>query len=407
MLEQLEEKEKLRRSQTLNLIASENYASPEIRQALTSVFGDKYAEGAPGRRFYSGCEVADELENYTVELAKKVFGAEYVNVQPHSGSTANQIVYASQLEPGDTVLAMSMDAGGHLTHGSKVSLTAKIYNFVHYGLCPDTQTIDYDQIEALAKEHKPKLIIAGASAYPREIDFERVGKICKENSAIFMADIAHIAGMIAAGLHQHPLPHADIVTMTTQKTLRGPRGGMILAKAEHEKAIQRAVMPGVQGGPHLNSIKAKALMLENALKPGFNEYQKMIIDNAKAMANTFLEGGVKLVSGGTDNHLLILDVYEGGQSEHSMTGKEAEGVLAEIGIASNRNMIPGDTLGPFKTSGLRLGTPAMTTRGMTPDSAQQIADIIIQALRAKGSPDALSELAGKVKSLATSMPPPG
>lgn len=408
IVEQLEQKEKQRQAETVNLIASENYSSLLVRQAQSSFFGDKYAEGSPGSRFYSGCKVADELEEYTAELACKLFGAEYANVQPHSGSTANQIVYAAFLQPGDTVLAMSMDSGGHLTHGSKVSLTSKIYNFVHYGLDKKTQTIDYYQITALAEQHKPKIIIAGASAYPRFIDFEKIGQICKQNSAIFMADIAHIAGMVATGLHPNPLPHADVVTMTTQKTLRGPRGGMILSRPEFAKQIQRAVMPGVQGGPHLNTIAAKAVMLEEALEPQFQfkAYQQAVLDNAQAMAKTLLESDFKLISGGTDNHLLIIDVWQNGEKENSMSGKEAEKILASIGITANRNLIPGDSLGPLKTSGIRLGTPAMTTRGMTPETANQVGKIIAQALTGKKTTDELEQLSEHVKNLALSLPPP-
>lgn len=380
-LQELEQLELERQNSTLNLIASENYAWPEVRAALSSIFSDKYAEGSPGRRFYAGCKFVDELENYAAELACKLFGAEYANLQPLSGSAANQIAYAAFLKPGETILAMRMDAGGHLTHGSPLSLTAKIYNFVHYGLDPKTERIDYAELERLALEHKPKLILAGASAYPRQIDFEKIAAIAKTVNAFFMADIAHIAGLVAAGLHQSPVKFADVVTMTTQKTLRGPRGGIILAKAEHAAKIMRAVMPGVQGGAHFNSVMAKAAMLEKALEHEFKSYQLQILNNAKSLASELLAQGFKLLSGGTDNHLMIVDVYEDGKKPWSKNGQEAELLLESIGIIANRNVIFGDKLSPLISSGIRFGLPALTTRGLNVEQTKKIGQIIGRVLK--------------------------
>jgi glycine hydroxymethyltransferase len=394
-LQQLEQQEVNRRNETLNLIASENYAWPEVRAALSSVFIDKYAEGAPHRRFYAGCNGADELELYAAGLTCKLFGAEYANLQAHSGSSANQIAYAAFLVPGDRVLAMSMEAGGHLTHGSKASLVAQIYNFVHYGLDTQTETIDYQQLEQLAKRHRPRLIVAGASAYPRRIDFAKIAGIAQAVGAFFMADVAHIAGLIAAGLHPSPVGLADVVTMTTQKTLRGPRGGIILAKLEHAKRIERAVMPGVQGGAHFNTIMAKAVMLERALQPEFCAYQQQIVTNAQAMAEIFVQHGLKLISGGTDNHLILMDVYQGG----AKTGKAAEELLESIGITASRNLIPSDSLNPTVASGIRFGTPALTTRGMETTQAQELAEIIVAALQSSNAD--LKELAVQVQALAS------
>ncbi len=402
-LHRLEQKERERQKNTLNLIASENYAWPEVRRALSSIFGDKYAEGTIGKRFYAGCKVVDELEQYTVDLACKLFNAEYANVQPLSGAAANQIAYAAFLNPGDKVLAMSMKSGGHLTHGNKFNICAKIYEFIHYEVDSKTHKIDYNLLKDLAIKHKPKLILAGASAYPEIIDFQTIGKIAKSINAFFMADIAHIAGLVAAKLHPSPLPHADIVTMTTQKTMRGPRGGLILSHKHYATQIERAVMPGIQGGPHENSIMAKAVMLQKALSPEFRQYQQKILKNSKTMADTLKELGHKLITGGTKNHMLIIDVYQDGKSPHSITGKELETKLESIGIITNRNLIPNDTQSPFVTSGIRLGTPALTSRGLTSKMAQDIAIIISQTIK---KTSCLQELKKRVKSITTQLSTP-
>ncbi len=404
VFERLEILEKQRQEESINLIASENYSSFRVKQALSSIFGDKYAEGSPGKRFYAGCGVVDELEEYTSNLACKLFKAEYANVQPHSGSNANLVAYASQLEIGDKILAMSMKAGGHLTHGGISNLSSKFYNFIHYGLESKTQFIDYNQIEELAKKHNPKMILAGASAYPREIDFELISKICQKYNAIFMVDMAHIAGLVVAKLHQNPFDYADIVTTTTQKTLRGPRGGIIFSRRELSKSIQKAVMPGVQGGPHMNSILAKAVALQEAMSPDFCQYQRAVVENAKAMAKVFLDNGKVLISGGTDNHLIIIDVFENGCSKNSISGKQAEQLLESIGIVTNRNFITDDQLGPLVTSGLRLGTAAMTTRHMGLDEAEKIAKLIIIAIENRHQQAVLDELSCQIKLIAKALP---
>lgn len=404
MLERLELLEKKRQAESINLIASENYASARVKKALSSIFGDKYAEGNSGKRFYAGCGVVDELEDYAAGLACKLFKAEYANVQPLSGSNANQIAYASLLEPGDKILAMSMKAGGHLTHGCTANLNSKIYNFIHYGLEERTQFIDYNQIEDLAKLHQPKVILAGASAYPREIDFELISRICEKYNALFMVDMAHIAGLVAVNLHQSPFKFADIVTTTTQKTLRGPRGGIIFSRQELSKSIKKAVMPGIQGGPHVNSIFAKAAALEEASSPGFELYQKMVVCNAKTMAKVFLNNGKALISGGTDNHMLIIDVFENGSSKDSMSGKQAEQLLESVGIVTNRNLIPNDQLGSSVASGLRLGTPAMTTRKMGSIEAEKVANLILVAIENQRKQPVLDEIAIQIKTIAQSLP---
>lgn len=404
MLERLEMLEKKRQAESINLIASENYASARVKKALSSIFGDKYAEGSPGKRFYAGCGVVDELEDYTASLACRLFKAEYANVQPLSGSNANQIAYAALLEPGEKILAMSMKAGGHLTHGCSAHLSSKIYNFIHYGLEEKTGYIDYNQIEELARLHQPKIILAGASSYSREIDFELIHRICVKYNALFMVDMAHIAGLVAANLHQSPFKFADIVTTTTQKTLRGPRGGVIFSKQELSKAIQKAVMPGIQGGPHVNSILAKAVAFEEALSPDFEQYQKQVVENARIMAQVFLSNGKSLISGGTDNHMLIIDVFENGSSKDSMSGKQAEQLLESIGIVANRNLIPGDQLGSLVTSGIRLGTPAMTTRKMGTQEAEKVANLMVAAIENQRKQDALDEIALQIKAIAQSLP---
>ena len=397
LLQQFEQQEIARRNQTLNLIASENYAWPEVYQAMSSVFGDKYAEGAPGKRFYAGCDVVDQLETYAQQLACQLFGTPYANLQPHSGSSANQIAYAALLQPGDTVLAMSMRAGGHLTHGHAKNYQAGIYNFVHYELNPLSATLDFNCIADLAKQCRPKLIIAGASAYPRSIDFAAFAQIAKMVGAKLLADIAHIAGLVAAGLHPSPVGFADIITMTTQKTLRGPRGGLILSTAELAPLINRAVMPGVQGGPHLHSIFAKAVMLEKALTPAFQQYQQQIITNTAALAASLHNQGLRLLTGGSDNHLLLLDVFCNGAG---ISGRQAMLLLESIGITTNANLIPGDSQSPLQTSGLRLGTPALTTRGLTPAQAMELGTIIAQALRPEAR---LPQLAQQAQKLAQSL----
>ena len=364
----------LRRQQhKLELIASENIVSPAVMAAMGSVLTNKYAEGYPGKRYYGGCEYVDIVENIAIERAKKLFGAEYANVQPHSGSQANLAAYAAVLQPGDTVLGMSLAEGGHLTHGAKVNASGKIYHFIPYGV-DENGYLDYDAIRALALREQPKMIVAGASAYPREIDFKRLGEIAKEVGALFLVDMAHIAGLVVAGVHMNPVPYADIVTTTTHKTLRGPRGGLILAKAEYGPAINKAIFPGNQGGPLMHIVAAKAVCFGEALQPSFKAYGEQIVKNCKALANGLVRRGIDLVSGGTDNHLCLLDLRSVG-----LTGKELEHRLDEVGITTNKNAIPNDPEKPFVTSGLRLGTAALTTRGMNEADMDKIASLIALA----------------------------
>ncbi|MDY2601547.1 MAG: serine hydroxymethyltransferase [Eubacteriales bacterium] len=355
----------------LELIASENFVSPAVMAAMGSHLTNKYAEGYPGHRYYGGCEYVDVVEDLARDRAKVLFGAEHANVQPHSGAQANTAVYFALLEPGDTVMGMSLSHGGHLTHGSPVNLSGKYYNFVPYGVSPETEMLDYDSIRAIALECRPKLLVAGASAYPRAIDFARLREICDEVHALLMVDMAHIAGLVAAGEHMNPVPYADIVTTTTHKTLRGPRGGMILCREELAKKIDKAIFPGTQGGPLMHVIAAKAVCLGEALSPAFKEYQQRIVDNAQALASGLLSRGFDLVSGGTDNHLMLLDLRSTG-----ITGKELEKKLDEVYITANKNAIPNDPQSPFITSGVRLGTPAVTTRGMVPADMDIIAQCI-------------------------------
>ena len=352
------EAEYRRQQEGIELIASENVASPAVMAAMGTVLTNKYAEGYPGKRYYGGCMCVDVVEDIARNRACKLFGADHANVQPHSGAQANLAVYFAFLKPGDTVLGMSLAEGGHLTHGSPVNMSGAFFNFVPYGVDAETGRIDYDALEKLAKENNPKLIVAGASAYPRTIDFERISKIAKEVGALFMVDMAHIAGLVAAGEHPSPVPYADIVTTTTHKTLRGPRGGMILCKEEYAKAIDKAIFPGTQGGPLEHIIAAKAVCFGEALQPAFKEYQAQVVKNAKALEKKLLAEGLNLVSGGTDNHLLLLDLRGTG-----ITGKELEHRLDEVHITANKNAIPNDPEKPFVTSGVRLGTPACTTRG--------------------------------------------
>ena len=359
-----------RQRRNLELIASENIVSPAVMAAMGSVLTNKYAEGYPGKRYYGGCECVDVVENIAIERAKKLFGAEAANVQPHSGAQANMAAYAAILEPGDVVMGMNLAHGGHLTHGSPVNASGKLYKFVPYGV-NDDGFIDYDEFEKTANEVKPKLIVAGASAYPRVIDFERIGKIAKSVGAYFMVDMAHIAGLVAAGLHPSPVPHADIVTTTTHKTLRGPRGGLILSTAELSPAINKAIFPGNQGGPLMHVIAAKAVCFGEALDPSFKTYQENIIKNAAALANGLTKRGINLVSGGTDNHLMLVDLRSTG-----ITGKELERRLDEVYITANKNAIPNDPEKPFVTSGVRLGTAAVTSRGLNEEDMDKIAEFI-------------------------------
>ncbi len=369
------ELETQRQTDKLELIASENFPSLAVLEAMASPLNNKYAEGYPGRRYYGGCEYVDMAEKLAIDRAKQLFGAEHANVQPHSGSQANQAVYFALLEHNDTVLGMDLSHGGHLTHGSKVNLSGSWFNFVHYGVDKDTQLLDYDQVRSLAKKHNPKMIIAGASAYPRVIDFKLMREIADEVGAYLMVDMAHIAGLVAAGLHPDPIPYAHVVTTTTHKTLRGPRGGMILANKELGKAIDKAIFPGIQGGPLMHVIAAKAIAFKEALKDEFKEYQTQVVKNAAAFGNALVEQGFVLVSGGTDNHLVLVNVKDRGY-----TGKEAEHLLDEIGITVNKNTIPFETESPFVTSGIRMGTPALTTRGMKEAEMVEIAAIIGKTL---------------------------
>lgn len=376
------EAELKRQRRNLELIASENIVSPAVMAAMGSVLTNKYAEGYPGRRYYGGCECVDVVENIAIERAKELFGAEAANVQPHSGAQANMAAYSAILEPGDTVMGMSLADGGHLTHGSPVNASGKLYKFVPYGVNPDG-FIDYDGLERKAREIKPKLIVAGASAYPRIIDFKRIGTLAKEIGAYFMVDMAHIAGLVAAGLHPSPVPYADIVTTTTHKTLRGPRGGLILSTEELAPAINKAIFPGNQGGPLMHIIAAKAVCFGEALAPEFKEYQKNIVSNCSALANGLLSRGVRLVSGGTDNHLILVDLRSLG-----VTGKELEHRLDEVYITANKNSVPNDPEKPFVTSGIRLGTAAVTSRGLNEQDMDTIADFVYRcAVDFEGSAD--------------------
>jgi Glycine/serine hydroxymethyltransferase len=396
------ELEKGRQNNKIELIASENFVSEAVLEAQGSVLTNKYAEGLPDRRYYGGCEYVDIAEKLAIQRAKELFGADHANVQPHSGAQANQAVFYAALNPGDTVMGMSLPHGGHLTHGSPVNFSGKWFKVVSYEVDPVTERIDYDTLRALAKEHRPKLIIAGASAYPRIIDFQAFREICDEVGALLMVDMAHIAGLVAAGLHPNPVPFAEFVTTTTHKTLRGPRGGMILCKEEYAKAVDKAVFPGIQGGPLMHVIAAKAVALKEALSPAFKEYQRQVVANAKVLAETLMERGYRIVSGGTDNHLLLVDVKRAG-----LTGRDAERALDEVGITVNKNTIPFDTESPFVTSGIRIGTPAVTTRGMKEDAMREIAALIDETLKAavKGVLDQkAAELKARVAALCQKYP---
>ena len=388
-----------RQRNKIELIASENFVSPAVMEAMGSVLTNKYAEGYPGHRYYGGCEYVDKVETLAIERAKKLFGAEHANVQAHSGANANTAVYFAFLQPGDTIMGMNLSQGGHLSHGSPVNISGKYYNVVPYGVTHETERIDYDEFARIAREAQPKLIVAGASAYPRVIDFERMAEIAHSVGAIFMVDMAHIAGLVAAGLHPSPVPYADIVTTTTHKTLRGPRGGLILCKEKYAKQIDKAIFPGVQGGPLMHVIAAKAVALGKALKPEFKEYAKQIIANCQALAEGLIAEGFRLVSGGTDNHLLLVDVR--GQK---MTGKTAEHLLDEVGVTCNKNTIPFDPESPFVTSGIRLGTAAVTTRGFKEADMKEVAAIIGLVLNNPEDAEKQAEAAQRVAALCAKYP---
>lgn len=391
--------EKHRQMNQIELIASENFVSEAVLEALGSIMTNKYAEGYPGKRYYGGCEVVDKAEELARERAKQLFGCEHVNVQPHSGSQANMAVYQTVMKPGDTYLGMNLSNGGHLSHGSPVNFSGLLYNVIPYGLKEDTELIDYDEIRKLAVENKPKMIIAGASAYPRIIDFKRIREICDEVGAVMMVDIAHIAGLVATGLHPSPVPYADFVTTTTHKTLRGPRGGMIMCKEKWAKALDKAIFPGLQGGPLMHVIAAKAVAFKEALDPSFKEYQQSILLNAQALAKGLTNRGFRLITGGTDNHLMLVDVRN-----KKVTGKVAEKALDKAGITANKNSIPNDPEKPFVTSGLRLGTPAVTTRGMGVAEMDKIADFIDRALTEPENEENLAKIKSEVVQLCNRFP---
>ncbi|MFT8319189.1 MAG: serine hydroxymethyltransferase [Sporolactobacillus sp.] len=393
------EKELGRQRNKIELIASENFVSTSVLEAAGSVLTNKYAEGYPGHRYYGGCEYVDIVEDLARNRALKLFGGDHVNVQPHSGAQANMAVYETLLKPGDTVLGMRLSHGGHLTHGSPVNFSGELYNFVDYGVTRSTQYIDYDEVRSQALKFHPKLIVAGASAYPRIIDFKKFREIADEAGAYLMVDMAHIAGLVAAGLHPNPVPYADFVTTTTHKTLRGPRGGMIICKAEFAKKLDKAIFPGIQGGPLMHIIAAKAVAFGEALQPSFNTYAAQIIANAKAFAAALKENGLDLVSGGTDNHLVLMDVRNLG-----ITGKKGEAVLDAIGITTNKNTIPFDPEKPFVTSGIRMGTPAVTTRGFKEEDMAEVASIIADALKDPDNDDVQRAASNRVDALTAKYP---
>jgi glycine hydroxymethyltransferase len=395
------EAEARRQQDGLEMIASENYTSPAIMQAVGSVLTNKYAEGYPGRRYYGGCEHVDTVEELARNRAKKLFGADYVNVQPHSGSQANTAVYFAAIQPGDTVLGLDLAHGGHLTHGMKLNISGILYHFIGYGVTRDTQRLDFDQIVRLAREHKPKLIVAGATAYPREIPHGKFAEIAREVGARLFVDMAHYAGLVAAGLHDNPVPVADFVASTTHKTLRGPRAGLVICKEQYAKDLDRAVFPGLQGGPLMHVVAGKAICFGEALKPEFREYAQRIIDNAQALAGQLMADGLRLVSGGTDNHLILADVTALG-----VGGKEAEAALDKAGITINKNMIPYDPRKPMDPSGIRIGTPALTTRGMCPSEMRKVGSWIIQALKGATDDAALAKIRREVLELCQQFPVP-
>ena len=396
------ENEHRRQRDSIVLIASENYASKAVLDAQAQLMGNKYAEGYPGRRYYGGCEFVDVVETLAIDRAKELFGAEHANVQAHSGAQANMAAYFAVLEPGDAVLGMQLDMGGHLTHGASVNFSGQLYNFIPYGVDRETEAIDYDQVARLAQEHRPKLIVAGCSSYSRTLDFPRFRAIADDVGALLMVDMAHISGLVAGGAHPSPLPHAQIVTSTTQKTLRGPRGGMILAEADLGRKIDFAVFPYMQGGPFMHVIAGKAVCFGEALRPDFADYAHQVVANAQAMAAEIAAGGVRLVAGGTDNHLMLVDLTPLG-----ITGRQAERALESVDIVANKNAIPYDTLPPRTASGLRLGTPAITSRGMDADDARQVAKLIIRALGSIGDEAAMSAVRDEVRQLSGRFPVPG
>ncbi|PLX16632.1 MAG: serine hydroxymethyltransferase [Candidatus Muiribacterium halophilum] len=393
------EREANRQETKLEMIASENFVTKAVMEANGCVMTNKYAEGYPGKRYYGGCEHVDEAENLAIQRAKELFKCEHANVQPHSGSQANMAVYFSVLKPGDTILGMNLSHGGHLTHGSPVNFSGMFYNVIPYGVNKETEQIDYEEVERLTLEHKPKMIVVGASAYPRTIDFKRFREIADKVDAYVMADIAHIAGLVATGLHPSPIPHVHFTTTTTHKTLRGPRGGMILCAEEHAKLINKLIFPGIQGGPLMHTIAAKAVAFGEALKDYFKTYQKQVLANAQALAKALTEKDFRLVSGGTDNHLILVDML----SSRKISGKKAERLLDEAGITSNKNTIPFDTKSPFITSGVRLGTPALTTRGMKEEDMKTIASFIDEVLT-KQDEETIAKVRGQVKELTAKYP---
>jgi glycine hydroxymethyltransferase len=385
-----------RQANCLELIASENHVSRAVLEAMGSVLTNKYAEGYPGKRYYGGCEFVDQVEQLAIDRAKQLFGCDHVNVQPHSGSQANMACYMAVLNPGDTILSLDLAHGGHLTHGLKANFSGKLYNVVHYGVGRDKEVFDYDDILRMAKECKPRMLVTGASAYPRTIDFAAFGRIAKEVGAYHMADIAHIAGLVATGLHPSPVPHADFVTTTVHKTLRGPRSGMIMCKAEHAKAVDSRIFPGIQGGPLMHVIAGKAVCFGEALRPEFKDYQKKIVANAQALAKGLIGFGYRLVSGGTDNHLMLVDLR---QVHADITGKQAEKWLETAGLIVNKNMIPFDERKPTETSGLRIGTPAVTTRGLGPAELTTVAGLIHEVLAARGDEATVAKVRQQVLDL--------
>jgi glycine hydroxymethyltransferase len=396
---ELMQKEYHRQETGLELIASENFVSRAVLAAQGSILTNKYAEGYPGKRYYGGCEHYDVIETLAIERAKQLFGAEHANVQPHSGASANFAVYSAALKPGDTILAMRLDMGGHLTHGSPVNFSGRLYNVVGYGVKASDMRIDYDEIDRLADEHKPKMLVAGASAYPRIIDFARMAATAKRVGALFFVDMAHIAGLVAAGVHPSPVPHADYVTTTTHKTLRGPRGGMILCREAHKKVIDSRVFPGSQGGPLMHVVAAKAVMLQEALQPSFATYQQNIVDNARALASCLVGQGLSLTTGGTDNHLMLLDLRG-----KAVTGAQGEAALGQAELTVNKNMIPYDPAPPTVTSGIRIGTPAVTTRGLTPTDMHQLGLMIASVLAAPTDSAVLARVRSEVHALTTRYP---
>ena len=398
-IERLIREETRRQAEGLELIASENFVSPAVLEALGSSLTNKYAEGYPGKRYYGGCEVVDRVEQLAIDRAKALFGAEHANVQPHSGSQANMAAYFALAQPGDTLLAMSLNFGGHLTHGSPVNFSGKLFKIVPYGLSRDTETIDMDEVRRLAREHRPKILVVGASAYPRTLAFDRFAEIAKEVGAAMVVDMAHIAGLVAAGLHPSPVPHAEIVTTTTHKTLRGPRGGMILCREALAKTLNSQIFPGIQGGPLEHVVAAKAVALQEALQPSFKDYQRRIVENAVVLAEGLKTAGLRLVSGGTDNHLMLVDLRP-----KKLTGKVAEEALGKAGITVNKNMIPWDPEKPMTTSGVRIGTPALTSRGMGAREMTFVAVLIGRVLDAPADENVLVKVRGEVKDLCTQFP---